>query len=51
MREVMFVPKANRLALAMNATSHLVQSSSASRFTAEQAEFFILSQSGEHLER
>jgi hypothetical protein len=33
------------------ATSHLVQSSSASRFTAGAFEFFILSQSGERTER
>jgi hypothetical protein len=44
MREVPFVPKADDLALA---TSHLAQSSSASRVTAAQAGFFILSQSGE----
>jgi len=43
MREVLFVPKADHLALA---TSHLVQSSSALRFTAGAAAFFILSQSG-----
>ena len=39
MREVPFVPKADDLALA---TSHLAQSSSASRVTAAQAGFFIL---------
>jgi len=33
------------------ATSHLVQSSSASRFTAGASRFFILSQSGERPER
>src|SRR5262249_32828643 len=43
MREVPFVRKANDLALA---TSHLPQSSSASRVTAAQSGFFILSQSG-----
>ena len=47
MREVPFVPKAHDLALA---TSHLVQSSSASRFTAAALGFFILSQSGERPE-
>jgi hypothetical protein len=44
MREVLFVREAVDLALA---TSHLVQSSSASRFTAGAFGFFILSQSGE----
>jgi hypothetical protein len=44
MREVPFVRKADDLALA---TGHLLQSSSASRFTAGASEFFILSQSGE----
>src|SRR5262245_61044480 len=44
MREVLFVREAVDLALA---TSHLVQSSSASRFTAGAFAFFILSQSGE----
>jgi hypothetical protein len=44
MREVLFVRKADDLALA---TGHFPQSSSASRFTAEQAGSFILSQSGE----
>jgi len=48
MREVPFVRKADDLALA---TSHLAQSSSASRVTAAQAGFFILSQSGERPER
>jgi hypothetical protein len=48
MREVPFVPEADDLALA---TSHLAQSSSASRVTAAQAGFFILSQSGERPER
>src|SRR5262249_10259269 len=43
MREVPFVRKANDLALA---TSHLPQSSSASRVTAAQSGFFTLSQSG-----
>jgi hypothetical protein len=47
-REVPFVPKADDLALA---TSHLAQSSSASRVTAAQAGFFVLSQSGERPER
>jgi hypothetical protein len=40
--------KADDLALA---TSHLAQSSSALRFTASHAGFFILSQSGERPER
>jgi hypothetical protein len=40
MREVLFVREAGDLALA---TSHLAQSSSASRVTAAQAGFFILS--------
>ena len=44
MREALFVPKADDLALA---TSHLVQSSSASRFAAGAFGFFILNQSGE----
>ena len=48
MREVLFVRETDDLALA---TSHLVQSSSASRFTAGASEFFILSQSGERPER
>jgi hypothetical protein len=48
MREVSFVHKADDLTLA---TSHLAQSSSASRFTAACAGFFILSQSGERPER
>jgi hypothetical protein len=48
MWEVPFVRKANDLALA---TSHLAQSSSASRFTAGAFGFFILSQSGERPER
>src|SRR5262249_36832074 len=48
MREVPFVRKAGDLALA---TSHLAQSSSASRFTAGASAFFILSQSGERPER
>jgi hypothetical protein len=48
MREVPFVPKADELALAM---SHLARSSSASRVTAAQAGFFILSQSAERPER
>jgi len=48
MREVPFVPKADDLALA---TSHLAQSSSASRVIAAQAGFFILSQSGKRPER
>jgi hypothetical protein len=48
MREVPFVPKADDLALA---TSHLAQSSSASRFTAGASAFFIFSQSGERPER
>src|SRR5215475_5414846 len=43
MREVLFVREARDLELA---TSHLVQSSSASRFTAGASRFFILSQSG-----
>ena len=43
MWEVSFVRKANDLALA---TSHLAQSSSASRYTAKQPGFFILSQRG-----
>src|SRR5215831_10201760 len=47
-REVPFVPKADDLALA---TSHLAQSSSASRVTAGASGFFILSQSGERPER
>jgi len=42
MREVLFVREADDLALA---TSHLAQSSSASRFTAGASELFILSQS------
>jgi hypothetical protein len=42
------VREAGDLALA---TNHLAQSSSASRFTAEHAGFFILSQSGERPER
>jgi hypothetical protein len=41
MREVLFVREAGDLALA---TGHLVQSSSASRFTAGASAFFILSQ-------
>ena len=41
-------PKVDDLALT---TSHLAQSSSASRFTAGAFEFFILSQSGERPER
>jgi hypothetical protein len=41
MREVLFVREAGDLALA---TSHLAQSSSASRFTAAHAWFFILTQ-------
>jgi hypothetical protein len=49
--EVPFVRKADKLALATNVTSHLAQSSSASRFTAGAFEFFILSQSGERPER
>src|SRR5262245_45480922 len=48
MREVPFVFKADDLALA---TSHLAQSSSASRFSAGAYGFFILSQSGERPER
>ena len=44
MREVLFVREAGDLALA---TSHLAQSSSASRFTAGAFAFFILSQSGD----
>ena len=44
MREVLFVREAVDLALA---TSHLAQSSSASRFTAGAFAFFILSQSGD----
>jgi hypothetical protein len=48
MREVPFVRKADDLTLA---TSHLAQSSSASRVTAAQAGFFILSRSGERPER
>jgi hypothetical protein len=47
-REIPFVRKADDLALA---TSHFPQSSSASRFTAGAAGFFILSQSGERPER
>jgi hypothetical protein len=47
MREVPFVRKADDLALA---TSHLAQSSSASRFTAGAAKFFILSQSDDRPE-
>ena len=47
-REVPFVRKAGDLALA---TSHLAQFSSASRVTAGASGFFILSQSGERLER
>src|SRR2546430_16990794 len=43
MREILFVREAGDLAFA---TSHLVQSSSASRFTAGASAFFILSQSG-----
>jgi hypothetical protein len=48
MREVPFVRKAEDLA---PATSHLAQSSSASRFTAGAAGFFILSQCRERPER
>jgi hypothetical protein len=48
MREVPFVPKADDLALA---TSHLVQSSSASRLTAGAAGFLNLSQSFDRPER
>src|SRR5215471_17945940 len=48
MREVLFVREAVDLALA---TSHLPQSSSASRLTAGASEFSILSQSGERPER
>src|SRR5215472_14757277 len=48
MREVLFVREAGDLALA---TSHLDQSSSASRVTAGASGFFILSQSGERPER
>jgi len=48
MREVLFVRQAGDLALA---TSHLAQSSSASRVTAGASGFFILSQSGERPER
>jgi hypothetical protein len=44
MGEVLFVREADDLALA---TSHLAQSSSASRVTAGASGFFILSQSGE----
>src|SRR5262249_38433656 len=44
MREVLFVRETDDLALA---TSHLVQSSSASRFTAGAFAFFIFSQWGE----
>jgi hypothetical protein len=47
-REVPFVREAGDFALA---TSHLDQSSSASRFTAGAFAFFILSQSGERPER
>jgi hypothetical protein len=43
MREVLFVREAVDLALA---TSHLAQSSSASRFTPGASAFFILSQPG-----
>ena len=49
MREVPFGPKADGLPLVT--ATHLVQSSSASRFTAGAARFFILSQSGERPER
>jgi len=49
MREVLFIRKADDFAL--GATSHFAQSSSASRFTAGAAGFFILSQSGERPER
>src|SRR6516165_6631737 len=49
MREVPFIRKADDFAL--GATSHFAQSSSASRFTAGAAKFFILSQSGERPER
>jgi len=48
MREVTFIRKASDLAFT---TTHLLQSSSASRVTAAQAGFFILSQSGERTER
>jgi hypothetical protein len=51
MREVPFILKANRLALATNATSHLVQSSSASRFTAGAAGFLLLIQCRDRAER
>jgi hypothetical protein len=47
-REVPFVRKAHDLALA---TGHFAQSSSASRVTAAQDGFFVLSQSGERPER
>jgi len=48
MREVLFVRKADDLALA---TGHFAQSSSASRVTAAQAGFFILSQPRERPDR
>ena len=47
MRKVPFVRKPDKFAFATNVTSHLVQSSSASRFTAGAFAFFILSKSGE----
>jgi hypothetical protein len=46
MREVPFVRAAGKLAFATDVRGHLVQCSSASRFTAGAAGFFILSQSG-----
>jgi hypothetical protein len=51
MRKVPFVRKPDKFAFATNVTSHLAQSSSASRFTAGASAFFILSQSGERPER
>jgi hypothetical protein len=51
MREVPFIRTADKLALATDLRSHLVQSSSASRLTAGASAFFILSQSGERPER
>jgi hypothetical protein len=51
MREVPFVRAAGKLALATDVRTHLVQSSSASRFTAGAAGFLLFTQCRERPER